>query len=712
MIRAISLDLDDTLWPISPLIERAEAALHAYLDRHCPRTAAAYPVPRMRALREQVAREHPQLAHDFTQQRLICLARALAESGEDAHHAQAAFEALYRERNRVVFYADTLSALDALGARFPLAALTNGNADLERIGIRSRFAVVVAAREMGVAKPERTIFEHTARQLGVALDEVLHVGDDPYLDVEGAARSGMRTCWVNRGAAAWPTDLPRPDLEVASLGMLVTAHAHRSTRARHFNRPTRHSDKAAMLLPSCFIPTDTPTLPLYLVDAARFPAWKDAQTPPVRAWIEAHAFCGDALTHLVIPGADGAPTAAVAGIGDPQDPASLSHLPVLLPALAFRIAADSPVAVATDRALIGWGLGAYKFARYLKSVKPTAKLAIDAEAQAEALAVLGASCHARDLINTPTEHMGPDELEADVQALAAAHGAAFRCVRGPELLAQNFPAIHAVGRASHRAPRLIELSHGDLALPQLVIVGKGVCFDTGGLDVKPPEGMRHMKKDMGGAAHAIALARLVLERALPVRLTLLVPAVENALGPDAYRPGEVIATRAGVSVEIDNTDAEGRVILGDALTYAAELKPALIMDFATLTGAARIALGPDLPALFCNRDELANAYLDAGVAERDPLWRMPLWRPYQSYLKSGIADMANAGASRMAGCVTAALYLERFLPDAQPWTHVDVYSWNDTDRPGKPAGGEAQGLRAAWSFLKRQFQTIQFQTTR
>jgi leucyl aminopeptidase len=458
----------------------------------------------------------------------------------------------------------------------------------------------------------------------------------------------------------------------------------------------------AMPMPACFAPADAPALPLHLVDAARFPGWRDAQDARTQAWVDAHGFRGDPLTHLLLPGADGAPAAAVAGLGDPQDPTALGHLPALLPPLAFRLA-PGPVAMPADRALIGWGLGAYRFTRYLKSAKPTATLAIDTGAQAEALAVLQASLHARDLINTPTEHMGPDELEADVQALATAHGAGFRCVRGPELLAQNFPAIHAVGRASHRAPRLIELTHGDAALPHLVIVGKGVCFDTGGLDVKPADGMRNMKKDMGGAAHAIALARVVLERALPVRLTLLVPAVENALGPDAYRPGEVIATRAGISVEIDNTDAEGRVILCDALTYAAEQTPALLMDFATLTGAARIALGPDLPALFANRDDTAQAYLDAGARERDPLWRMPLWRPYLSYLKSGIADLANAGASRMAGCVTAALYLERFIPDAQDWTHVDVYSWNDADRPGRPAGGEAQGLRAAWTFLKRRF---------
>ena len=459
-----------------------------------------------------------------------------------------------------------------------------------------------------------------------------------------------------------------------------------------------------MTLPACFVPADAPALPLHLVDVARYPAWKDAQPTRTRAWLDAHGFRGEAGTQALIPGDDGAPVAAVAGVGEVNDPSAIGHLPLLLPPLDFRIV-DAPLAMPADRALLGWGLGAYKFARYLKSVKPTARLAIDAVAQAEALAVLAASTQVRDLVNTPTEHMGPDELEAEVQSLATTHGAGFRCVRGPELLAQNFPAIHAVGRASHRAPRLIELTHGgpihnDTSLPHLVIVGKGVCFDTGGLDVKPADGMRNMKKDMGGAAHAIALARLVLEHALPVRLTLLVPAVENALGPDAYRPGEVIATRAGISVEIDNTDAEGRVILCDALTYAVEQKPALLMDFATLTGAARIALGPDLPALFCNRDDTAQAYLAAGTSERDPLWRMPLWRPYLSYLKSNVADMANAGASRMAGCITAALYLERFVPESQDWTHVDVYSWNDADRPGKPAGGEAQGLRAAWAFLK------------
>ena len=303
-------------------------------------------------------------------------------------------------------------------------------------------------------------------------------------------------------------------------------------------------------------------------------------------------------------------------------------------------------------------------------------------------------------VNTPTEHMGPDQLEQLACEIAERHGAQIEVISGEDLLTRNFPAIHAVGRASHRAPRLIALRWGDEAHPHVAIVGKGVCFDTGGLDLKAADGMRNMKKDMGGAAHAIALAELIMARQLPLRITLLVPAVENAVGPNAYRPGEVIATRAGISVEIDNTDAEGRVVLCDALTYASELQPALILDFATLTGAARIALGPDLPALYSNDDALANAWLAAGAQQRDPLWHMPLWRPYWRYLTSTIADLANAGPSKMAGSITAALYLERFVPAQQKWAHVDVYSWNDADRPGRPTGGEAQGLRAAYAMLQ------------
>jgi leucyl aminopeptidase len=462
-----------------------------------------------------------------------------------------------------------------------------------------------------------------------------------------------------------------------------------------------------MSLPPCFASPDTSAtaLPLRLVDRAGYAAWRDQQSGPVQAWLAAHDFSGQSGAPLMVPGDDGRPAYFLAGVSDPNDPLALAHLPTMLPPGSYRLSADSPLALDPGQALLGWGLGAYRFERYLKPARAPARLVIDdASAQnAEAFALLKAATLVRDLVNTPTEHMGPTDLEAVATRLAQAYGGKLDVVSGEALLKQNFPAIHAVGRASHRAPRLIELNWGDPAHPRLAIVGKGVCFDTGGLDIKPADGMRNMKKDMGGAAHALGLAQLVMALKLPVRLQLLVPAVENAIGPDAFRPGEVLATRQGLSVEVDNTDAEGRLILCDALTYAAEGKPTLLLDFATLTGAARIALGPDLPALFANDDKLAADYLAAGERARDPLWRMPLWRPYLSYLRSGIADLANSGASRMAGCITAAVYLERFVPDSQPWAHVDVYSWNDSDRPGKPAGGEAQGLRAAWGLLKARY---------
>ncbi|HET7359117.1 MAG TPA: leucyl aminopeptidase family protein, partial [Rhodanobacteraceae bacterium] len=274
---------------------------------------------------------------------------------------------------------------------------------------------------------------------------------------------------------------------------------------------------------------------------------------------------------------------------------------------------------------------------------------------------------------------------------------------GDALLDAGFPTIHAVGRASHRPPRLLELEWGKPGDPQLVLVGKGVCFDSGGLNLKVGDGMRWMKKDMGGAAHALALAGLVMQAKLPVRLRLLIPAVENAVAGNALRPGEVVRTRGGHSVEIDNTDAEGRLILCDALAYAVEQQPDLVVDFATLTGAARVALGPDLPALFANRDVLADAVLACARDAHDPLWRLPLWQPYRRMLDSYLADFANAGPSRHAGAITAALYLQRFVPDATPWMHVDVYAWNDAERPGRPRGGEAQGLRAFFAFLRRRY---------
>ncbi|MEN1972321.1 leucyl aminopeptidase family protein [Luteimonas sp. MJ204] len=454
-----------------------------------------------------------------------------------------------------------------------------------------------------------------------------------------------------------------------------------------------------MTLPACYAPTAdaAQARPLHIVDRDGFAAWRAMRPAAVGAWLDAHAFDGAACSCLVLPAADGTPAAAVIGVGDRLDPCAYAHAPRALPAGDWTPAGEFD-SDALHALQLGWGLGSYAFDRYRKPKPVRARLALDAS-DAEALDLLAATARVRDLVNTPTQDMGPDQLEGIARDIAMAHGADFSAITGDALLEQNFPAIHAVGRASHRAPRLLALRWGDDSHPHVAIVGKGVCFDTGGLDIKPADGMRNMKKDMGGAAHAIALAELVMARKLPLRITLLVPAVENAIGPDAFRPGEVIATRTGVSVEIDNTDAEGRVILGDALAYAGEQAPDLILDFATLTGAARIALGPDLPALFSNDDALAQAWLDAGMQVRDPLWRMPLWRPYLRYLTSKVADMANAG-SKMAGSVTAALYLERFVPKGMPWAHLDTYAWNDSDRPGRPAGGEALGLRAAYAMLK------------
>jgi len=453
-----------------------------------------------------------------------------------------------------------------------------------------------------------------------------------------------------------------------------------------------------MTLPLGFTSSDADALPLDLVGRADFAAWRDALPAPTVAWVQAQGFDGSPASATLLPGPDGQLMGAAIGVGDALDPYSYGHAPFALPARAWRTSERLEPGV-RDALRLGWGLGAYRFDRYKAPPRAPAQL-LAADADDEVFAVLAASVRVRDLVNTPTEHMGPDQLEEIAREIAQRHGAKFEAIVGDELLAQNFPAIHAVGRASHRAPRLIALEWGDAAHPHVALVGKGVCFDTGGLDLKPADGMRWMKKDMGGAAHAIALAELIMARKLPLRITLLVPAVENAVGPDAFRPGEVIATRQGISVEIDNTDAEGRVILCDALTYAAERKPALLLDFATLTGAARIALGPDLPALYSNQDTLAQDWLDAGIVQRDPVWRMPLWRPYLRYLTSHIADLANGGPSKMAGSVTAALYLERFVPADQAWAHLDVYSWNDADRPGRPAGGEAQGLRAVYAMLK------------
>lgn len=457
------------------------------------------------------------------------------------------------------------------------------------------------------------------------------------------------------------------------------------------------------LHPALITTSPAPAVPVHLVAPADLPAWRDAQPESVRRWLEALGLTPRAGSWHPLPGADGA-LAGVLVQGSAAELYALAPLALGLPA-GTPLTLATPVAADAARQLaLGFALGAYQYTRYRPALaRAPAQLLVGTVVAAEASRVAAAVGFARDLVHAPTEDCGPADLQATVEALAAAHGASVRSIVGDDLLRERFPAIHAVGRASHRAPRLIELDWGDPAHPAVTLVGKGVCFDTGGLDVKPADGMLWMKKDMGGAAVAIALARLVMERGLKLRLTLLVPAVENAIGPDAYRPGEVIQTRAGFRVEIGNTDAEGRVILCDALSYAAEAQPALLLDFATLTGAARIALGPDLPATFSNRDGLCDALIHAGRRVGDPLWPMPLPPEYQRYLDSPIADFNNAGATRMGGAITAALYLQRFVPESVPWAHLDTYCWNDADRPGRPRGGECQGLRAADALLSARY---------
>jgi leucyl aminopeptidase len=447
----------------------------------------------------------------------------------------------------------------------------------------------------------------------------------------------------------------------------------------------------------------TDAIPLVALSAADWPAYCDAQPEATRRWFEAHGFTAQPATWIGVPAADGSLTRVIAGVADPADVWSLAHLPGALPVGAYTLE-RGPSGLAPELAALGFVLGGYRFERYRPAKREPARLVIPAGVDGDTLkADADAIVFARNLINTPAEDLGPGELAEVAAGIAATHGAEFTEWSGDELLEQGFPSIHAVGRASPRAPRLLEISHGDPRHPRITLVGKGVCFDSGGLDLKPADGMRWMKKDMGGAAIALALGRRLIEAGLPVHLRILVPAVDNAVAGDALRPGDVIRTRAGHTVEIDNTDAEGRLILADALTYAAEAAPELIIDFATLTGAARIALGPDLPALFANDDALASGLLEAGAAVHDPLWRMPLWRGYRPMLDSHLADFANSGPSKHAGAILGALYLDRFVPETIPWAHLDVYCWNDVDRPGRPRGGEAQGLRAFQRYLERRY---------
>lgn len=458
------------------------------------------------------------------------------------------------------------------------------------------------------------------------------------------------------------------------------------------------TDRNALIQPD----KSQPATLIHLVNTEGLDAFLKDLSAPQRAALAAQRFEGDGHDHAIVP--DGDHWFVVSGVADPGSLSSwcLGRMGEVLPAGTYRLASGEP-----GKALFGWASGQYRFDRYRSERKvdgPRVLLTGTVRAIPPVLAELAAVNLVRDMINTPAEDMGPGEIEARAEMLAKAHKATLKVTRG-DALEREFPMVHMVGRAAARshAPRMIELEWGDPGHPRLALVGKGVCFDSGGLDIKPSSGMALMKKDMGGAAHALALAGLVMETRLPVRLHLLVPAVENAVSGNAFRPGDVLKSRAGLSVEITNTDAEGRLILGDALTRAGEEKPDLVLDFATLTGAARAALGPDLPALFTRRDETARVLLDAGLEVDDPCWRLPLPDAYREWLKSDIADLVNAHANAFAGASVAALFLDRFVPEGTDWAHFDTFAWRPVARPGRPKGGEALGLRAAWTMLKRRF---------
>lgn len=447
---------------------------------------------------------------------------------------------------------------------------------------------------------------------------------------------------------------------------------------------------------------------IHLVDKDGLEAFLKSRSAPQRAALAAQKFKGEGFSHAIIPDGDGWPDGAgwsvVSGVANAAELSSwcMARLGEVLPAGTYRLKDGEP-----GPARFGWVTGQYRYERYRSEPSeegPRILLtgqagSIDAIiAQAEAVSLV------RDLVNTPAEDMGPGQLETEAEALAKSFKAELRVTKG-DALEREFPMVHMVGRAAARshAPRMIELEWGNPKHPRIAIIGKGVTFDSGGLDIKGSSGMLIMKKDMGGAAHALALARLIMQGGLKVRLHMLVPAAENSISSNAFRPGDILRSRGGISVEIGNTDAEGRLVLGDALTRAGEDDPELLIDFATLTGAARSALGPDLPAMFARQADTADALIAAGEASDDPCWRLPLYDGYRDYLSSDIADIANAHSNSFAGAIVAALFLDKFVPEGADWAHFDTYAWRPAAKPGRPKGGDALGLRAAWFMLKQRY---------
>jgi len=455
--------------------------------------------------------------------------------------------------------------------------------------------------------------------------------------------------------------------------------------------------------PVFLAPGSVATVPIWFVNTSN---WREIRAGLDRGactFAEASGFEPRAGRHAFLPGADG----TLAGVlfaeendRKTSDPFLAGKLAGLLPRGAYRFA-NAPHDARL--AMLGLALGAYRFTRYGKP-RTELRLELPESADIDDLSRMVEAVHlARDLINTPSNDLGPDELAGAARKLAASHGAEVRVIKGDDLLRQEFPLIHAVGRAAARAPCLIDLSWGEPAAPKVTLVGKGVCFDSGGLDVKPDTAMLLMKKDMGGAASALALAHMVMDRKLNLRLRVLIPAVENAISGGAFRPLDVYCSRKGLRVEVGNTDAEGRLILADALALADEEAPELLVDIGTLTGAARTALGPDIPPFYTDDDALAADVARHGRAENDPLWRLPLWRPYDQMLDSKVADMSNVATGGFAGSIVCALFLNRFVTAAKAWLHFDIYAWTPTAKPGRPEGGECQAARALYALFTERY---------
>ncbi|WP_321397176.1 leucyl aminopeptidase family protein [Emcibacter sp.] len=449
------------------------------------------------------------------------------------------------------------------------------------------------------------------------------------------------------------------------------------------------------------------SIPVSTVSKGGFKDWYALLPKAEQNWVDANDFNGSRHSLLKFANAEGQISSVILGLGEGDekaDPWAFGGLARSLPAGSYHLA-DVTDPHEFYHAALGWVLGQYKFDTYLKKKNDKiSKLYLPKEQNGSLVtSVVRSTFLVRDLVNTPTCDMGPDDLARAATEIAEEFSARLHITVGDELLERGYNAIHTVGRAADKAPRLIDFSWGDEKAPKVTLVGKGVCFDTGGLDLKPSNAMLIMKKDMGGAAHVLGLARLIMEQNLNVRLRVLIPAVENNVAGNAFRPGDVIRSYKGKTIEVGNTDAEGRLVLCDALALAAEEKPELLIDFATLTGAARVALGPDIPPFFTDSQKLADAMGQHAIREGDPVWRLPLYGPYLTFMDSDIADLNNNASNPFGGAITAALFLKEFTEGAREWMHLDVYAWNQTNRPGRPLGGEAMALRTVFSYLNERF---------